>query len=151
MIKNSVTINKQKSVEELNQIIAKLTKELAQLKLYIQGLGHAVPKGLDTVVLFPFSSPLFCLTVAKDNELEAQLDSMNLTVKLNSDRDGGGFENTIDMEEHEQQLQALTDAKAQLEEFREMIQAEKSTNAQQLARANGLQEQLLVCSVTSYY
>jgi hypothetical protein len=54
MIKNSVSINKQKSVEELNQIIAKLTKELAQLKLFIQGLGHAVPKGLDVVVSISF-------------------------------------------------------------------------------------------------
>lgn len=52
MIKNSVSVNKQKSVEELNQIIAKLTKEIAQLKLYIQGLGHQVPKALDQVVFF---------------------------------------------------------------------------------------------------
>ena len=58
MIKNSVSINKQKSVEELNLIIAKLTKELAQLKLYIQGLGHVVPKGFDmSVLIYVFSLP----------------------------------------------------------------------------------------------
>lgn len=124
MIKNSVTINKQKSVEELNQIIIKLTKEIAQLKLYIQGLGHAVPKGLD----------------AADGELQNQLSSSGSS--QSNGNDGGADydpENRIDREEHEQQLQALTDAKAQLEEFREMAQAERTTNAKQLFE---LQEQL---------
>lgn len=51
MIKNSVSVNKQRSVEELNQIIVKLTKEISQLKNYIQGLGHSVPKALDSVVI----------------------------------------------------------------------------------------------------
>lgn len=121
MIKNSVSVNKQRSVEELNQIIAKLTKEISQLKMYIQGLGHAVPKALDSV----------------DNELDAQLKQSN----------GGGGEGesereSVDAEEHAQQLQELTDAKAQLEEFRDMYYSEKTTTAQQLARANGLQDQL---------
>ena len=69
---------------------------------------------------------------------------MNLSGQANGDRSGGGY-GGVDLEEHEQQLQALTDAKAQLEEFREMAVAEKGVNAQQMARANALQEQLLVC------
>jgi hypothetical protein len=37
-IKNSVTQNKQRSVEELNLIISKLTAELSSLKLYVSAV-----------------------------------------------------------------------------------------------------------------
>lgn len=91
---------------------------------------------------FPLAS--FFLTIGQDHELEAQLDSMHISVQSNGDREyEGGVR--VDAEELEQQQQALADSKAQLEEFREMILAEKSINAKQLAETTNLQEQLLVC------
>lgn len=56
---------------------------------------------------------------------------------------GGGMSE----EERQQQIQEMEEVKGQLEEFREMYYDEKTTTAQHLARANGLQEQLQVLSL----
>ena len=46
-IKNSVTQNKQRSVEELNLIITRLTAELTALKRYVTSLEKELKGGLD--------------------------------------------------------------------------------------------------------